>query len=513
MRPAARRKTGLRQARRLVQLVTLGLWLTLFAATRGRPELALPPDLFLITDPLLAALALGAARVAVPAMAFSLLLVGATLVLGRFFCGWLCPLGTLIDGAAKLLHPPAARFSAARHAAMQTWKYLLLALFAAGALASAQWIYLLDPLVLLFRATSGALLPALGALLPPGALPAPWAAEDHGLAVLPVLLLVVVLGLTALAPRFYCRYLCPLGALYGLLSRWPLLRRRVDGCDGCVAVQAEHQCVGGCRMGAVPERRPLRTLNHECIRCFSGRSLCHAGAIHFDWSLGPAGRWDVPLDLERRALLVAGATGAGLLPLASLAAYHRADPNRVIRPPRVLDEGLFVDQCVRCSMCVQACPTQTLQPTHLEAGVAAIWTPAITPLAGGCVAECNACGLVCPTDAIPSFGKAEADKWAVKMGTAVFESGRCISYTERLPCAKCLEVCPTKAFVIEAASEARPRRPAAIDALRCVGCGLCEQACDRIVFGVPALLTFAHGRGQPTSLAEAPSASFASPER
>jgi NAD-dependent dihydropyrimidine dehydrogenase PreA subunit len=151
-------------------------------------------------------------------------------------------------------------------------------------------------------------------------------------------------------------------------------------------------------------------------------------------------------------------------------------------------------------MCVQACPTQTLQLLHLEAGFSGLWTPAVTPRVGGCQADCTACGDVCPTNAIVEFTKHEADKWVTKMGTAVLEKSRCISWTNNTPCKKCIEACPTWAFEVEHGDGVRPFRPSGIKYDRCVGCGLCENACRKIVFGRPAILTFSHGRGQPTSL-------------
>ncbi|MFH1809282.1 MAG: 4Fe-4S binding protein [Pseudomonadota bacterium] len=505
-------RSGWRQVRRLSQVLSLLLWIALFLWVRDPVASPLRTDLFLISDPLVALLTMGSALVWVPTLLGSLVLVVMTLVVGRAFCGWLCPLGTLLDGMARVLRPPESRFSLAQHQRMQHWKYVLLTVVVIGALLSSQWIYLLDPLVLLFRATAGGLWPAFTAVLPDDALPGTWHTPYHGIAFLPLALLLTVLGLTALSPRFYCRYLCPLGAFYGLLARVPLLRRRVKGCDGCHALAAGKQCIRECRMGAVPSN-PQFTLNHECIRCMSGRDFCHVQAIRFDWMSPGRHKVDRPLELGRRSFLVAGATGVALAPLTAFAAYHRGDPNTLVRPPRVLDEDTFLDQCVRCGMCVQACPTQTLQLTHLEAGLAGLWTPAITPEVGGCRADCNACGEVCPSDAIPRFDKRETDKWSVKMGTAVLEKDRCISYTDNLACRKCIEICPTKAFVIEAARPDRPLRPAAVDYVRCMGCGLCENACRKIVYGEPALKTFAHGRGQPTVLRERPTPSFTPPVR
>jgi polyferredoxin len=435
-------KTSLRNIRRTVQLVSLALWVFLFVAARHQALAIIPPDLFLMTDPLVAAITMGAAHIFVPLMLSSLVLVVVSLLLGRVFCGWVCPLGTLLDGMAKIFRPPEQRFSHQTHRRMLRWKYYILAFMVFGALLSTQWVYWLDPLVVLFRGVATGIYPVLSS-----AAPKQMQMSFHQIAFLPLALLLIILLLTAVTPRFYCRYLCPLGAFYGLLARAPLLRRRVKGCDACAKVGVRKQCVSGCRMGAVP-LNPHRTLNHECIRCFSGRAFCHIEAIGFDF--GPPGRWapkipqaierrgkrvgppltgerrspDVTLQLNRRSFLIVGAAGLGLAPVVALSSYHRGDPNRIVRPPRVLDEETFVDQCVRCGMCVQACPSQTLQLVHLKSGLAGLWTPAITPRVGGCVADCNACSVACPTDAIPEFSKHEADRWATKMGTAVLENDR-----------------------------------------------------------------------------------------
>ena len=505
-------KMWLRHTRRVAQLGFLALWFALFLATRDQTLAIVPPTLYLITDPLVAALTMGASQVIVPTLVWSFVFVLFALVFGRAFCGWICPLGTLIDLAAKIFKPPEDRFSLATHLKLQYLKYVVLAVMVVGALCSAQWIYLLDPLVLLFRAFAAGVWPLTTFFHEAPSEPGTIWQSYHIVAFAPLVLLVVVLVATAITPRFYCRYVCPLGAFYGLLSRAPLLRRRVKGCDACTSVQTDKQCVTGCRMGAV-DSNPHKTQNHECIRCFSGRSFCHAEAISFEWQkpfTGPA-RADVPVDLSRRTFLVAGGLGAALAPVAAMSAYHRGDSNHVIRPPRVLDEDTFTDQCIRCAMCVQACPTQTLQLVHLEAGIAGFWTPAVTPLVGGCIPECDACSVACPTDAIPVFAKGEESKWATKMGTVVLEKGRCVCFTEGLECGKCIDICPTKAFTIEAKSDHNPTRPVSVDYLRCVGCGLCELECSKIVFGTPALVTSSHGRGELTVLKEMPTSDYQSP--
>ena len=494
---------NLRNTRRLVQLLSAGLWIYLFFMTRVKVS-ALPVDIFIATDPLIAAITLGAAQILVPSLVAGLILAVFTMIFGRFFCGWLCPLGLILDGAAKIFPPDPGRFSKKTSEKMHRWKYYLLVAILFGSLLSSQWAYLFDPLVILYRGLATGIYPVYAAIMPQQALPGELGADFHEVVFIPLALLLGVIGLTALAPRFYCRYICPLGALYGVLARKSLFRRRVtDACDACKPFPVKTQCKQSCRMDAIPSNT-RHTRNHECIRCFTGHSECHQKGISFEFVGLKKEKVDKPINLGRRQFIITGAAGLSLAPVVSLAHFHRRDPRLVVRPPRVLDEDTFLDQCVRCGMCVQACPTQTLQFTFLDSGLAGLWTPALTPRIGGCIADCNACGRVCPTGAIPQFKIDEGDKWSVKMGTAVLEKGRCISYADNLACKKCIDICPTKAFIAEPSDGTHPYRPVSIDYVRCVGCGLCEFACRKIVFGKPAVLTFSHGQGQPTVLRDRP---------
>ncbi len=191
-------KTGLRNARRAVQLVSLALWVFLFLITRHQAMAVVPPDLFLMFDPLVAAITMGAAHIFVPIMLASLALVIVGLLLGRVFCGWLCPLGTLIDGMAKIFRPPDLRFTQRTHRRMLRWKYYILAFIVFGALLSTQWVYLLDPLVVLFRGMAAGIYPVIGA-----AFPKQLQMSFHQIAFLPLALLLVILLLTAVTPRFF----------------------------------------------------------------------------------------------------------------------------------------------------------------------------------------------------------------------------------------------------------------------------------------------------------------------
>jgi len=87
----------LRRFRQAVQVLALALYVyLLFAALQRRAAFPLA-DLFFRLDPLAALSAMLASRAWIPRLALSLLTIGLTLALGRVWCGWLCPLGTLLE--------------------------------------------------------------------------------------------------------------------------------------------------------------------------------------------------------------------------------------------------------------------------------------------------------------------------------------------------------------------------------------------------------------------------------
>ena len=230
------------------------------------------------------------------------------------------------------------------------------------------------------------------------------------------------------------------------------------------------------------------------------QSACAQGAISFvATSPVPLSRENL-MDLNRRTFFASLGAGA----ITGIAAFRAGakvdDAWRIVRPPHVVDDDAFMAMCLRCGQCVKSCPTGTLQPLLLEAGFSGLWTPAVTPRIGGCKNDCNACSETCPTKAIPVFGSKREEKWVVKMGLAFFESDHCITYEDGAvkPCLKCVEACPNKAIAVD--MKIQPERPLKIIRSRCVGCGLCETACRKMVSGEPALVLTSREAGTPTVL-------------
>ncbi len=123
----------------------------------------------------------------------------------------------------------------------------------------------------------------------------------------------------------------------------------------------------------------------------------------------------MPYDPTRREALVTIGTVTAGIAVASTQPVQNPGKTFLIRPPGVEEEN-FLSQCVRCGECFRICPTNTLQPTLFEAGITGFWTPVLVPRIGYCDYSCNACGQICPVQAIPPLSLPE--KRQVKIGSA-----------------------------------------------------------------------------------------------
>lgn len=489
--------------RRAVQWGALAAFLALLVAARrggAPPSLA---NLPMRLDPLTALAHTFAARVLLPGSAIALLTLALTLLFGRAWCGWLCPLGTLLDIV------PSPR-SAARRAFPETWRrakhFLWLTLLAAALLGNLT-LLVLDPLTLVIRTFGAALWPALERMVTAAeaaayALPPlrpgvealdrllrptvfPLEAPFYRAPVLYALVLAAVLALNGLAPRFWCRYLCPLGGLLGLVSKVGLVRREVTAaCTRCGA------CARACPTGTVRPDRDYASDPAECTMCLDCREACPYDAIRFPARPSPAPA--AAYDPDRRTALAA--LGVAALGVAIFRSDRFSRRSPLIRPPGARENHLEA-RCVRCGLCVRVCPTGAIQPALLEGGLESLWTPVLVPRLGYCDYSCNACGQVCPVEAIPPLGLEE--KRRAVLGRAYIDRNRCIPWADYRPCIVCEEMCPVpeKAIVLEeapvtdaAGQEVTLQRPRVVEE-RCIGCGICEYKCP--VSGEAAIRVFA----------------------
>ncbi len=412
---------------------------------------------------------------------WALVVVALTVLLGRAFCGWVCPVGTLHHIASWATRkarrgPPIVANRWRPHFRL---KYLLLIAALVAAAAGSLLSGLLDPLSLAARSIGSALSSALHAFLPLGG----FRARIFEGAWLTGAIFVALLVLNRWIARWWCRALCPLGALLGWVSRAAIFRIEVDGeiCTHC------NRCAADCQGADEPFAKHRVSECHVCLNCIDA---CPEGAIAFR-AFAPAAAPSGGVDLGRRQILGAALAGAALVPLSRASAGSASSPGPLaIRPPGACPEEEFLARCVRCGACVNACPTTALQPSMGEAGIEAVYTPVLVPRRGWCEPSCTLCGHVCPTGAIRPLGPDEKgwtrpEAEGIRIGTAFFDLGRCLPWGANIPCIVCQEVCPTspKAIWLEAAEvpgrdgvPVKLQRPH-MDPSRCVGCGLCEAKC------------------------------------
>ncbi len=492
------------RARRVVQMAGLLLYLWLFLATAfsGAEALGLHVGWFLRFDPLLLVADTLARGFPASILLWALLLVAATLVLGRFFCGWFCPLGTLLDAFSRLV--PRNRRMVERPRLRNLKYYLLLALLIPIPF-SGHLVGLLDPLCLLTRTLAVVGYPgtvwigeklgaAYGTPLAPVTEPVYQFLRHHYLPVgdylwtwplfRPTLVLfLTVFGLEFLGRRFWCKYLCPLGALLSALSVFAWLRRTPGrNCRDCGL------CAPRCKAGAYDLGGRLRP--NECMLCLTCDSGCPEDRVRYRWSRPrPAKR--AP-DLTRRSVVFSIATGVVAGPGLGMAGLNRPGP-RTLRPPGAQAEARFLRQCARCGACSKVCPTQGLVPTLLETGPGGLWTPVFDFCSGYCELGCTLCGQVCPTGAIPHLMPEVKAK--TRIGLASFDEKRCLPFAKHENCLVCEEVCPTgeKAIVFDARRIDTPEGPKDILFPRvrrdlCIGCGICENKCP--LEGDKGVITF-----------------------
>jgi MauM/NapG family ferredoxin protein len=454
-------------------------------------------DVFFYFDPLLFLLNIISTHQILSIFSLSLIPVLLTLVLGRFFCGWICPMGAIQQFFSWIFRKSNRKKSVDKKGLKI--KYVILILLVTFSLMGTDIAGWLDPFSILTRSSTAVLSPAVNQTLE---ISLKGGAADTGVvskALKPVyeftrknvltniqrtytqsvligIIFFLIVMMNFYRRRFFCNTLCPLGALYGFLAKFSLFNLKPkETCKAC------NLCAKNCTYNGSPYQDYLKS---ECLVCFNCIADCPHDEIKVKFDL-PRISNRTPINLERRKVIGSVAAGIFLASFPRISPAVRSKIHRFTRPPGSVPEKDFLSRCIRCGECMQVCPTNFIQPAFFETGFDGIWTPVLNPQTGYCEYECHKCTQVCPTRAIERLTLKEKKKF--KIGTAVVDRNRCYTYADGYNCAVCEEHCPVPEKAIRfrevdvwnfEGKLVKVKQIYVIPEL-CIGCGICENVCPR----------------------------------
>ncbi len=295
------------------------------------------------------------------------------------------------------------------------------------------------------------------------------------------LLTFIILGVLAWRNgRTYCNTVCPVGTMLSFLSRFSLLRIRLDKdkCKNCSL------CEKNCKAAAIDYKSG--TVDYSrCVVCGDCTDKCKFDALHYEWALGGKDSKPVQPDSSRRAFLTGAALAVGTAAMAEtkikidggLAVIEDKQPPKrhtPLTPPGSQSLRNMNKHCTACQLCVSSCPNNVLRPST---DPMRFMQPEMSFERGFCRPECTHCSSVCPTGAIKQVTR--EDKTAIHIGHAVWIADNCIPVANGDECGACARHCPAWAIhmVDYTTKDGRTVQVPAINAEVCIGCGKCEYLC------------------------------------
>jgi ferredoxin len=422
-----------------------------------------------------------------------------TLLTGRTYCSFICPLGIGQDLNSRIGGRIKKKFR--RYGFKKPFTILRYSLLAATLIVTMIWgiymITLLDPysiftrfmtylakpvLILLNNFLSG----ILGKLDIYTLSNVPHTGFPLIVYSIPAAFFLLVGGLSLAKGRLYCNMICPVGTFLGLISKISLFRIKFNetACTRC------GRCAIGCKSSCIDFLKHDIDLS-RCVNCFNCIHTCQDKAISYGLVEFKKKQKDEKkpekiheTDEGRRKVIV-----GSLLLLFGISRFSKGQDKTVpkpkkestvresktspVCPPGGLNIDEFNKECIACSLCISVCPNGVLQPSYKQYGIAGIMQPVMDYHKSFCTYNCTKCTEVCPTNALHPL-MLEAKK-LTQIGKAHFIKDNCIVKTENTACGACSESCPTKAchMVPFSGNLVIPE----VDEDTCIGCGHCEFAC------------------------------------
>ena len=346
----------------------------------------------------------------------------ATLLLGRFFCEAICPLGIVQSLVNWICHPKThvrrvcTRLPETKAQRIVRWSI------------AAVWVAL---------AVCGCMGPAT-MIVPISVFGKAVVLWWPGLVVFGAVVVLAAIG----DGRIWCNWICPFGTVYNLVAKVTPCKNKVGkDCGNC------RKCFGSSQE---------KCGNMEVCKCENGGMVeCENGES---------------AEITRRetlkgvaVLAVAEKINDGGLAEVSLPGVP--DRGTPVLPPGAGDRETFYRKCASCQLCIASCPGKCLvQSTDLRT----FGQPVMDFRRGYCLGTCVKCGEICPELAIRKLQTVQRPN--VHMGEAVWAKDRCVRTTEGDKCTACVRKCPVQAIHLVKGFPV-------VDRQKCIGCGACEHVC------------------------------------
>lgn len=423
------------------------------------------------------------------ALGFAFVIV-LTFLFGRTYCSTICPLGTLQDFLIRFNKKLGISKKFTYYRSYYWLQYSLLGItVVVFLLGSAMMFNLLDPFTNFGKIIANVFRPVYVVLNNLGA----WVLNkmdiyslyhvDYKAFAWPAFLfsvgfLLLLFFFTRVKGRLFCNTLCPVGAVLGSISRLSIYKIRIkeNECTVCM------RCALDCKAGCIDAKNKKIDFG-RCIGCLNCLNSCPNQGVVFvpAWKNYTEVQENKTADISKRNFIKFTALfSLGFHKL--LNAQNEIVPEKEstipeekefsVSPPGSMGIKRFNELCTACHLCVSACPTQVIQPSFLQYGLAGMMQPYLDYHKSFCNFECKICTEICPSGALLPLSLGE--KKLTQLGKVIFEKKNCIVETEGTDCGACSEHCPTKAaYMIPYNGLFLPE----VDTDICIGCGACEYAC------------------------------------
>lgn len=412
-------------------------------------------------------------------------IVAVTLLFGRLYCSFLCPLGISSDiftFAGDQLFRKKHRFIKSYPAAEYLIFIVIALFFLFGSMIPVNFT---DPYSIFSRFMTDFINPLLvlinngiASLFDKAHIFTVPKIEFHQFDLLVFLIsgvsFAVVMLISLIHGRVYCTHICPIGIVLGFISRFSIFKIGLDKTKCISCGKCERICKANCI-----DIKTMTILQEHCLRCFDCLPVCPKDALAFT----PLHR-EKKMDSERKKFFELSLKSTfvtllvGLFPLKAAAKLffpgkHFPLPGVPLIPPGAVSLQHFTANCTGCNLCVSKCPPRIIKPGSFVYGLNGILEPELDYTNGYCQYDCKICSEVCPTNAITPVTL--SGKKLIQIGTVQFRHTKCVVVTNGTDCGACAEHCPTGAVsMVDYKNNLRiPHTDTAI----CIGCGACFHMC------------------------------------